>query len=475
MNSPTQIRELDFSTPAFFRLRPLDGAWLLTNLVGDFIILDNHEYGQLRAGTLEDKDPLYERLAAANLIRVDLDIDELAALFTKRRSRLSRRPALHRVVVTENNRPEDDLPHMDILMAESAMNLILDTASTEVCVTFAGGDPFLNWPVIEHMIDGIELGFEDKPVGVQFTIESSLENLQAHHIDYLVEKKVYISTILNGPQTLHDGTRTQSGAAPFPQLQRALKSLRDAYDAAEHGSGYNYIGASVCITNDSLADVQSIVRTYLALGVDTIGIKTPSSLDSRVEPTTYLKTCEALLNAILEAAIQGGSLISREAAIIATRALNKNDAGPLFPDYPAGPGVESFCIEPTGQICTSEAGRQACKMGSDIFHIGHVSQSSYEELVEHDGVRTMALASVLEGQPGCVNCAYLPYCGVSPEYNLAHQSSLFGRMLESDWCQFMQVLHTFVFRVIKGGTERQKQTLNAWSRRRFDHHFILED
>ena len=74
MNSPTQIRDLDFSTPAFLRLRSFNDSWLLTNQVGGYIFLNQSELARLRSGELEDQDELYERLADADLISVDIDI-----------------------------------------------------------------------------------------------------------------------------------------------------------------------------------------------------------------------------------------------------------------------------------------------------------------------------------------------------------------------------------------------------------------
>ena len=161
MNSPTQIRDLDFSTPAFLRLRSFNDSWLLTNQVGGYIFLNQSELARLRSGELEDQDELYERLADADLISVDIDIDEMADQMTRRQARLVHKPALHRIVVTEKTALNGDGDHMSIMVAEQVINLITETNSASVSIIF-WGNPFLNWPVVQHCIEGLEMGFENR-------------------------------------------------------------------------------------------------------------------------------------------------------------------------------------------------------------------------------------------------------------------------------------------------------------------------
>ena len=473
MNSPTQIRELDFSTPAFFRIRAVDGAWLLTNQIGDFIFLDDDDFHRLRTGSLEDKDDLYERLAAANLIRVDIDIDEMAEQLNQRRARLTRKPAMHRIVVTDKNSEGDDHDEMSIGTAENVVNLLMESASTELCVTFVGGDPFLNWPAIQHIVDGLDAGLEDRPVKIQYAIESNLEHLKQEQLPYLVEKSIYVSTMLHGPELLHDTLRDQHGGGAFATVSDSIERLRSAYAENEASSDYNYVEGVVVLTDHSPDHIDDIIQTYAQLGIDTIAVKAPETDALQDGLNTFLATYEKLLAALVEHSANGGQLISREAAIIANRVIGQTDAGPLFPEFPVGPGLETLCIGPHGDISTSGSGRRAALLGYDLFQIGHVSDAIYGDLMGNDVVQSMTVASVLEGNPGCVNCAYLPYCGVSPEYNLMSQASLAGRMLESNWCQFMLTLQTFVFRTLKDARPSEHKVLEQWAKRRFAGHFNL--
>ncbi len=62
------------------------------------------------------------------------------------------------------------------------------------------------------------------------------------------------------------------------------------------------------------------------------------------------------------------------------------------------------------------------------------TRSNYRDLMTHETVRALAIASILDAQPDCVNCTYAPYCGVRPVHNHKTQGSIFGRMRESTLC-----------------------------------------
>ena len=86
------------------------------------------------------------------------------------------------------------------------------------------------------------------------------------------------------------------------------------------------------------------------------------------------------------------------------------------------------------------------EMGDSTFLIGDVSSigsagpasasasTLYRDIMGHETVRAMAVASNLEAQPDCVNCTYQPYCGVCPVHSHRTQGSIFGRMRESTLC-----------------------------------------
>ena len=91
------------------------------------------------------------------------------------------------------------------------------------------------------------------------------------------------------------------------------------------------------------------------------------------------------------------------------------------------------------------------RMGDPLFRIGDLAQHRYADLVESEVVRSVCVASCLEGQPGCCDCAYLPYCGACPVFNYATQGNLFGRVADNERCR----LHRGVLDDLFGRLARQ--------------------
>jgi hypothetical protein len=90
--------------------------------------------------------------------------------------------------------------------------------------------------------------------------------------------------------------------------------------------------------------------------------------------------------------------------------------------------------------------------------------------MSHEVVRTLAIASNLDAQPDCVNCAYNPYCGVCPVHNHRSQGTLWGRMRESHLCTVHKGIQDFLFEKL---ASRDPDVLNAFKKwttvRRRDH------
>jgi sulfatase maturation enzyme AslB (radical SAM superfamily) len=80
----------------------------------------------------------------------------------------------------------------------------------------------------------------------------------------------------------------------------------------------------------------------------------------------------------------------------------------------------------------------------------------------HQTVRSMAIASNLDAQPDCVNCAYNPYCGVCPVHNYKTQGSLFGRMRDSAWCAVHKGIQDYLFEKIAAAEPAVMDAFSKW-------------
>ena len=112
------------------------------------------------------------------------------------------------------------------------------------------------------------------------------------------------------------------------------------------------------------------------------------------------------------------------------------------------------------------------EMGDSTFLLGDVATTSYRELMGHETVRAMAIASNLDAQPDCVNCTYQPYCGVCPVHSHRTQGSIFGRMRESTLCAVHKGIQDYLFTKIGTGDPGVLEIFQRWTTVRDRTHFL---
>ena len=96
-----------------------------------------------------------------------------------------------------------------------------------VVITFYGGEPLLNYPVIEAVIAYVRSqGIRN----VTFSISTNGLLLNDKIVDYFVENEVSIAVSLDGPQSEHDRNRVrENGKGSFAQVLSRLERLWSRY------------------------------------------------------------------------------------------------------------------------------------------------------------------------------------------------------------------------------------------------------
>jgi uncharacterized protein len=114
------------------------------------------------------------------------------------------------------------------------------------------------------------------------------------------------------------------------------------------------------------------------------------------------------------------------------------------------------------------------EMGDSRFLLGDVRTSGYRDLVGHETVRAMVLASNLDGQPDCVNCTYQPYCGTIPTFNYKNQGSIFGRCAKAASAPCTRASRTTSSRSSRPKTPTSSPAFERWTTHRPRDHFVQE-
>ncbi len=487
----TQLRR-ESSSQAFFRFRPVGDKVVITNLEGSWLVLTKDEFKQFAEGTVERGGPLWARLADRNFLRSEVSMERAADRLRVRKNFIHHGPNLHIVVVTlrcnetcvycHASRADMDATHTDLTkeLAEKTVDQILRTTNPNVTIEFQGGEPLVNFPVVKHLV---EYALEKNKAAnkrLEFTMVSNLSLMDEEKLKFLLEHKVQICTSIDGPEHLHDKQRKLPGLSAHKSATYWIKRINDAYTEMGLDPTLYHVEALLTTTGETLKLWKEVVDTYVGLGcralflrpVDPFGFAEKTGHRIEYPRGDYLEFYRSAVDYMLELNKQGVQVLERFAAIFLTKILTGEDPNFLDVRSPCGAGIGQIAYNYDGKVFTCDEGRMLHEMGDSTFLIGDVSTSSYRDFMGHETVRALTIASNLDAQPDCVNCAYNPYCGLCPVHSHKTQGTLFGRMRESTLCAVHKGIQDYLFGKLGDGDPEVLATFQRWTTVRDRVHFL---
>ena len=474
------------------RSRRIGDDVLLTSHFGDWVFVSQDEFRDLLAGKLDEGSELERRLAERNFLSDSVDTAKLAQRAREKKRFLNFGPNLHVVVVTlrcnetcvycHASRAGMDEVQTDMSKetAEKTVDLILRSTSPRLTIEFQGGEPLVNFPVIQHIIEyALE---KNRAYGkeVEFTLVSNLSLMTEEKLSYLVEKKVQICTSIDGPEQLHNKQRVLASGSSWAEAAKWIRRINERYVELGLDPVLYHVEALLTTTRKALDCPKEIVDTYVDLGchaiflrpVDPFGFASASAKTIEYERARYLDFYRTALDYIIELNKSGVQVLERFASIFLTKILTGSDPNYLDIRSPCGAGIGQVAYNYDGTIFTCDEGRMLYESGDSAFQIGHIESSKYRDLMTHEVVRSLLVASNLDGQPDCVSCTYNPYCGVCPVHNYATQGSIHGRMRESHLCAVHKGIQDYLFEKLRDDDRHVAAILRRWTTVRERSHFV---
>ncbi len=473
-----------------FRSRAIGDAVLLTTDFGDFAFVTEPELRALYGGTLSED--LEARLAERGFIRGKVSEARLVQRVSGRRRFLRYGPNLMILVVTLRcnetcvycHASRADMTRTDTDMsretAEKAVELALQSTSPRITIEFQGGEPLVNFDVMKHAIEYALEKNQAYGKEVEFTMVSNLALLDDEKLDYLVGRKVQICTSIDGPELLHNKQRVLPTGNAFQKAADGIRRVNARYREQGLDPVLYHVEALPTITRAALDSPKALVDAFVDLGclsiflrpVDPFGFAGKTQDKVEYERSRYMTFYREALDYILDLNQQGTRVMERYAAIFLTKILTGEDPNFLDIRSPGGAGIGQLTFNYDGAVYTSDEGRMLAETGDDTFRIGHVQDARYRDLIMHDTVRSLVLASNLDGQPDCVSCTYNPYCGNKPEHSYRTQGSIFGRMRESDICAVHKGIQDVLFEKLLVDDGPTRETFCRWTIVRERSHFL---
>jgi His-Xaa-Ser system radical SAM maturase HxsB len=457
----------------FFRLA--NGSCLLTNIVGEYIVVSSSEFEAFVESRLDQTNETYHELKSKHFLfegDPSVPIELLAAKYRTQKANLPDLTALHIFVVTlrcdhschycQVSRVSEDKSSFDMTPATAikAIDLMLQSPSKYLKVEFQGGESLLNFGLIKLIVEQTKAQADGRTL--DFVIASNLSHLTDEILWYAKEHRINFSCSLDGQEALHNANRPLKNAASYKYTIEGIAKIRDVL-------GHNAVSALMTTTAESLKDPRPLIDEYIKQGFDSVflrwispfgfALKTERKIGYETEK--YIDFFRRGLDYILELNLAGTFLREEYASIILHKILRPYAHGYVDLQSPAGLGLSVMVYNYDGDVYASDEGRMLAEMGDKTFRLGNVHTSTYEEIFFESPVLEIASATMLEGAPGCSDCAFLPFCGADPVFHHATQCDMVGNKPTSAFCERNMAIIQQIFEILHTDPKRAK-ILRSW-------------
>ncbi|HOO57014.1 MAG TPA: His-Xaa-Ser system radical SAM maturase HxsB [bacterium] len=459
-SSPEINKEL-----GFFRFRQYGGnEYVLTNDIGDYISMRKEDFWDLIHGKEISDRSITEKLVSMGI----LGKEEFAGPDNIHRYRNKNRflfqgTLLHIIVGTlrcnlkcsycqaSAKRGADKQFDMDEETAKKVVDTIFQSPGSRVDIEFQGGEPLVNWPIIEYIINYSNRKALAEEKDVFFSLVTNLVSITDEQIQFLVDNEVGISTSIDGPEKLHDLHR---GSGSLKKTKANLEKCTTVYKE-------KYVlrlpGALLTATADSLDYPVEIVDMYADLGLESVhlrkvspfGMASKSMDEFAFSDVDFLEFYEKAFDRVIEINKEGKRFTERAAYLFLVKMLTDYPVNHMDCRNPCGAGIGQVAYNYNGNVYTCDEGRMMSMMGREDFKLGNVHENTFKEMMDNDVVKAMCAASCMESLPACNLCAYKPYCGVCPLYNFAVEGSLFGMEHFNERCRINKGIMDIILKKAK--------------------------
>jgi His-Xaa-Ser system radical SAM maturase HxsB len=475
-----------------FNFRQHGDFCFISNDLGEYVILQQADFTAFVEGDLPTDTVLFRELKEKGFIAGEISNDEYRTRYWDKRTSLNQGPVLHGFVLTERCNHGCQYCHSSVVgmdrmdtnmsaeIAEKGVDFALQTTSEGLTIEFQGGEPTANWDVLVHTVKYAQEKNKVAQKKLAFSLVTNLSLMTDERLDFLVTNRVQICTSLDGPQALHNKIRIFKGGDSFENVTTWLKKINDRYSEMGLDTTLYRAEALPTITKYALPQWKEIVDTYVELGcralflrvLDPFGFAAITNKTLGYTMDEFLVFYRNAVDYIIELNKQGVQVMERLAAIMLSKIIGGDDPNYLDLRSPGGAVIGQLAYHPNGNVYSSDEGRMVAAMGDEFFLLGKLGELEYRDLMQSAQTRALVLASTNDALPGCVSCAYKPYCGQQPEYNYVTQGSIHGRMPESTWCRKHMGIFDYLVERLERADEEETQIFNRWIVNRAQDHFI---
>ncbi len=435
-----------------FRFEQLEGEdVVVTNFVGEFVILKRDKLDDVVHKRLSPTDETYSLLRSRHFIKEAADTASIQLLGLKTRTKFSNLrnfTNLHLFVVSlrcdhschycQVSRQSENKAAFDMTeeTADKALKIVFRSPNPAIKIEFQGGEPLLNFDLVKHVVLKAKQINEVEKRDLQFVITTTLSLMTDEILEFCKEHRIYLSASLDGPEDLHNKNRPRPGKDSHQKFVQGLQKARDKL-------GYDSVSALMTTSPGSLTRVRDIIDEYLKLDMDGIFLRHLSPYGFAIKTKSYeaynverwLEFYKEGLDYIVELNKRGVRFTEHFASLLLTKMFTSSDPGFVDLMNPSGAGIAAVVFNYDGDVYASDESRMLREMGDTTFKIGNLHNSTYEEIFTSGALLNALDDSFTMSAPMCTDCAFEPWCGAEPVFHHAIFGDVLGRKPESEFCK----------------------------------------
>jgi His-Xaa-Ser system radical SAM maturase HxsB len=428
-----------------------DERYILTNMAGEYIVVNQESLLRYSKKRLSTEDDLYNTLKSKHFLYdgdSNVALELLALKVRTKMAPIASFTSLHMFVTTlrcdhscpycQVSRQSENRLAFDMTSetADKALDFTFKSPNPAIKIEFQGGESLLNFEMVQYVVkEALRRNVEEKR-NLQFVIATNLALLTDDVLDFCLQYNVLVSTSLDGPVALHNANRPRPGNDSYERTIQNINRVRAVL-------GPDRVSALMTTTKSSLPRVTEIIDEYLRQDFNSIFLRPLSPYGFAIKTKSFdaYETEEWLdfykegLAYILELNKQGTFFVEEFTSLLLQKMLTPLGTSYVDLQSPAGIGISGIIFNYDGDVYASDEARMLAEMGHKNFRLGNLHSETYEDIMLSDALLDSLEQTITESVPVCNDCGFQPYCGSEPVYHYATQGDIVGNKSKSGFCQ----------------------------------------
>lgn len=306
-------------------------------------------------------------------------------------------------------------------VAEQAVQFLMEHSYEEKDVTLVlfGGEPFLNWKVLRHLVEySVEEG-QKRGKRVHFSLTTNGTLLTAEQMEFLNRFAVGVSVSMDGTKEAHDRNRPMAGGqGSYDRVSRNVGQLMKTHRSAP-------VGTRVTVAK-GFERVEQSLQHLLSKGFYEVGFApvtetNPERMLADEDLFELLRQFEEIADQYVEHASHGEYLgFSNLTNILKELHMGTNKA------YGCGAGLGFFAVSPDGNLYLCHRFNE-----DERFKMGNVYTGVDRQKQAH-----MLSELHIDQKESCQTCALKHICSGGCYYEAMERQGDFRRP-NAHYCQWM--------------------------------------